>query len=250
MTSYRKRNITRFPNMDVQALWLKRLSVGQLRSQACQHFTTSCTGTSQPVGTMLSALGKTTRVPPARHSFLALYTTIAGLTRQTWKTNAKPPKPLVQAEEDAEPQFQPPKKSLLKRTPPTESTPRQFAAHRAKMKQSFPEGWSPPRKLSREAMDGLRSLHAHDPKTFSTPVLAQKFKISPEAVRRILKSQWEPSAEKRAKFLEREKKQRTEWIAQRRSEEWERVRELQNARRSEGGQWIRGASKGDKLSLT
>lgn len=47
--------------------------------------------------------------------------------------------------------------------------------------------WAPGRKLSRAAMDGLRMLHAHDPEVFSTPVLANKFQISPEAVRRILK---------------------------------------------------------------
>ncbi|KDQ07344.1 hypothetical protein BOTBODRAFT_90414, partial [Botryobasidium botryosum FD-172 SS1] len=66
-------------------------------------------------------------------------------------------------------------------------------AHRIKMKKLYPDGWNPPKKLSREAMDGLRTLHAHDPVTFSTPVLAEKFKVSPEAVARILKSRWRPS---------------------------------------------------------
>ncbi|EIW78391.1 hypothetical protein CONPUDRAFT_43169, partial [Coniophora puteana RWD-64-598 SS2] len=64
--------------------------------------------------------------------------------------------------------------------------------HRAKIKELYPEGWAPARKLSREAMDGLRALHQYDPESFSTPVLASKFHISPEAVRRILKSRWEP----------------------------------------------------------
>ncbi|KZT65299.1 hypothetical protein DAEQUDRAFT_643870, partial [Daedalea quercina L-15889] len=68
-------------------------------------------------------------------------------------------------------------------------------AHRAAMKKAFPQGWSPPRKLSREAMDALRALHATDPEVFTTPLLASKFRISPEAVRRILKSKWEPTQE-------------------------------------------------------
>ncbi|KDQ58615.1 hypothetical protein JAAARDRAFT_104693, partial [Jaapia argillacea MUCL 33604] len=72
----------------------------------------------------------------------------------------------------------------------------QWVAHRTTMKKTFPQGWAPPRKLSREAMDGLRALHYHDPEQFTTPVLAEKFRVSPEAVRRILRSKWEPSKEK------------------------------------------------------
>ncbi|KIP12108.1 hypothetical protein PHLGIDRAFT_82293, partial [Phlebiopsis gigantea 11061_1 CR5-6] len=78
-------------------------------------------------------------------------------------------------------------------------TPIQYKAHRDAMKKNFPEGWAPPRKLSRQAMDGLRSLNAHDPDMFTTPVLAEKFKISPEAVRRILRSKWLPSKDERAR---------------------------------------------------
>ncbi|EDR08216.1 uncharacterized protein LACBIDRAFT_148118, partial [Laccaria bicolor S238N-H82] len=72
----------------------------------------------------------------------------------------------------------------------------EWKAHRETIRKEFPGGWSPPRKLSREAMDGLRQLHHHDPEKFTTPLLAEKFRISPEAVRRILKSKWEPSREK------------------------------------------------------
>ncbi|KAJ6543815.1 hypothetical protein B0H10DRAFT_1668915, partial [Mycena sp. CBHHK59/15] len=67
-----------------------------------------------------------------------------------------------------------------------------WQAHRASMKAAFPDGWNPPRKLSRDAMDGLRRLHAANPDTFSTPALAARFRISPEAVRRILRSAWAP----------------------------------------------------------
>lgn len=74
------------------------------------------------------------------------------------------------------------------------------------MKERFPDGWNPPRKLSREAMDGLRQLHHVDPEKFNTPVLAERFKISPEAVRRILRTRWEPSKEKRMRALKAERR--------------------------------------------
>lgn len=68
------------------------------------------------------------------------------------------------------------------------------------------EGWNPRRKLSPDAMEGIRALHAQYPERFSTPVLAQQFKLSPEAIRRILKSKWRPSEEE----------------AEERNERWER----------------------------
>jgi hypothetical protein len=91
-------------------------------------------------------------------------------------------------------------------TPEYDPTPMRWAKHRASLKEKFPEGWAPPHKLSRAAMDGLRALHAHDPDTFATPVLADKFRISPEAVRRILRSKWEPTKEQRDRLLQRERR--------------------------------------------
>lgn len=61
------------------------------------------------------------------------------------------------------------------------------------LKQKFKEGWNPPKKLSPDALDGIRHLHAMAPDRFTTPVLAEQFKVSPEAIRRILKSKWKPS---------------------------------------------------------
>ncbi|KAF7316384.1 Acylpeptide hydrolase [Mycena indigotica] len=94
--------------------------------------------------------------------------------------------------------------------PPTTPTPAAWQLHRNTLKTAFPDGWNPPRKLSREAMDGLRQLHRINPETFSTPVLAERFRISPEAVRRILKSRWEPSSERRMKLVRREADARLE----------------------------------------
>ncbi|KAL2850568.1 required for respiratory growth protein 9, mitochondrial [Aspergillus pseudoustus] len=62
------------------------------------------------------------------------------------------------------------------------------------LKKKFPTGWTPQKKLSPDAMEGIRHLHATSPDKFTTAVLAEEFKVSPEAVRRILKSKWRPNA--------------------------------------------------------
>lgn len=113
-----------------------------------------------------------------------------------------------------------------KKRPAAAPTPEQWRRHRETIKKAFPDGWNPTRKLSRDAMDGLRSLHAFDEDTFSCAVLADKFKISPEAVRRILRSKWEPSREKRSRLAERERRDREEWIARRRQEEKDRAAQI------------------------
>ena len=87
------------------------------------------------------------------------------------------------------------------------------------MKKRFPEGWAPPRKISRSAMDALRQLHQIDPEGMTTAVLAEKFKISPEAVRRILKSKWTPSQEKKEKLDMREKEMRARIRAEKEKKE-------------------------------
>jgi hypothetical protein len=63
------------------------------------------------------------------------------------------------------------------------------------LKEKFPEGWNPRKKLSPDAMTGIRALHAQFPEEYTTEVLANKFEVSPEAIRRILKSKWTPSPE-------------------------------------------------------
>lgn len=72
--------------------------------------------------------------------------------------------------------------------------------------KKFPNGWNPPKKLSPDALEGIRHLHATAPERFTTAVLAEEFKVSPEAIRRILKSRWRPSeaeAESRRKRWEK-----------------------------------------------
>lgn len=50
--------------------------------------------------------------------------------------------------------------------------------------------WEPTKKLSIPTMQGLRSLHQSDPKTFSHAVLSEKFGVSREAVARIIRSKF------------------------------------------------------------
>lgn len=63
------------------------------------------------------------------------------------------------------------------------------------LKEKFPEGWAPRKKLSPDALAGIKALHAQFPTEFTTAKLAKKFEISPEAIRRILKTKWTPSVE-------------------------------------------------------
>ncbi|KAI1788630.1 hypothetical protein LXA43DRAFT_894187 [Ganoderma leucocontextum] len=196
---------------------------------------------------------------PARYTLINLYTTVAQLTRKQWKTGAHPvpqslaknadedeedwPKPLTEGfeheheHEHAEALSQPGVDEPADTRPRSHRpypmkpefcpTPREHAAHRDAMKKNFPEGWAPPRKLSREAMDSLRHLHQMDPEAFSTPVLADRFHISPEAVRRILKGRWEPTREQKARMAERERVAREKKGEERRAEERRKHESLQ-----------------------
>ncbi|OAP58008.1 hypothetical protein AYL99_07098 [Fonsecaea erecta] len=81
------------------------------------------------------------------------------------------------------------------------------------------EGWNPRKKLSPDAMEGIRTLHEEDPDRWSTPLLAEHFKVSPEAIRRILKSKWRPKDE------EELQKRRERW-AKRHDRIWDHQAEL------------------------
>jgi hypothetical protein len=106
------------------------------------------------------------------------------------------------------------------KAPDKRPTPQAHRQHKLTIKKRFPEGWSPPKKLSRDAMDGLRELHRFDPQTFTTPLLASKFRISPEAVARVLKSKWQPTREQRIRLVQRERRTREERIR------WNRLEEI------------------------
>lgn len=87
------------------------------------------------------------------------------------------------------------------------------------LKEKFgDQGWTPRKRISPDAIAGLRSLHASDPATYSTDKLADYFQISPEAVRRILKSKWQPNedeaVERRARWERRGEKKWSEMVEQ------------------------------------
>jgi len=176
--------------------------------------------------------------------------------KRDWKTSAPKPVSLIssrpvdveqesdsRADETQHPGF-------LRKKIHRQPTPSNYRAHRETLKKVFPEGWSPPHKLSRQAMDGLRVLHMHDPETFTTPVLANKFRISPEAVRRILKSRWEPTTEQRARLVRREMKDKEEWIRQRRIAERKELQGLEEARIREEHKQGRAVGKNTRDSLS
>jgi hypothetical protein len=72
----------------------------------------------------------------------------------------------------------------------------QWQIQKKALKEKFgDDGWNPRKRLSPDALEGIRVLHAQYPQEYPTAVLADHFKVSPEAIRRILKSKWKPSEE-------------------------------------------------------
>ncbi|KKZ68408.1 hypothetical protein EMCG_00177 [[Emmonsia] crescens] len=95
--------------------------------------------------------------------------------------------------------------------PEKPDTPRElepWQLQKRALKKKFPEGWNPRKRLHPDTLDTIRHLHQQDPAKYSTPVLAQEYKVSPEAIRRILKSKWQPSPDIAAERRERWEKRR------------------------------------------
>ncbi|KAF2262348.1 hypothetical protein CC78DRAFT_319502 [Lojkania enalia] len=82
--------------------------------------------------------------------------------------------------------------------------PEQWQIQKAAVKEKLGnESWNPRKKLSPDAMEGIRHLHQTAPHKFTTALLAQHFRVSPEAIRRILKSKWRPSDEEQEERMRR-----------------------------------------------
>jgi hypothetical protein len=101
---------------------------------------------------------------------------------------------------------------------PDRSQWQDWRVQKEKLKQKFPEGWNPRKKLSPDALAGIRALNAQFPDIYTTTALADKFEVSPEAIRRILKSKWQPSVKEEERRQER-------WFG-RGMQIWERKAEL------------------------
>lgn len=70
-----------------------------------------------------------------------------------------------------------------------------WAVQKQALKEKFPEGWQPRKRLSPDAMAGIKELHKQFPELYTTQALSEKFEVPAEAIRRILRSKWEPSVE-------------------------------------------------------
>lgn len=77
-------------------------------------------------------------------------------------------------------------------TPPKPKRPQWQLQKEALKRKLGDEGWNPRKKLSPDTLDGIRDLHERFPDKYTTPVLAREFQVSAEAIRRILKSRWQP----------------------------------------------------------
>jgi hypothetical protein len=71
------------------------------------------------------------------------------------------------------------------------------------LKEKFPDGWRPRKRLSPDALAGIRALNAQYPDIYTTSALSAKFEVDPEAIRRILKGKWQPSTEEEEQRLKR-----------------------------------------------
>ncbi|KAG8406559.1 Required for respiratory growth protein 9 mitochondrial [Metarhizium acridum] len=152
----------------------------------------------------------------------------------------------------------------------------EWQSQKAALKEKFPQGWKPRKRLSPDALAGIRALNAQFPDTYTTRALADKFEVSAESIRRILKSKWTPSAEEEQERQERwfrrgmqvwerkaavgvkpPRKWRREGIvrdsswherrkeAARREREWEEEeREAERARRNYGARSVGGEDEG------
>jgi hypothetical protein len=100
----------------------------------------------------------------------------------------------------------------------TSSRREPWQLQKAALKDKFQDGWNPRKKLSPDALAGIRAIHAQFPEEYTTSVLADKFQVSPEAIRRILKSRWAPKEDE-----ELERQQR--WFS-RGQQVWTRYAEL------------------------
>ncbi|CCE85587.1 Piso0_005199 [Millerozyma farinosa CBS 7064] len=77
--------------------------------------------------------------------------------------------------------------------------------------------WRPSKKLSRQQMSDIRNLKEQMPE-MKTVQIANHFKISPEAVRRILRSKWVPSDDEENDLIRRAERQKREAILRKKEE--------------------------------
>jgi len=88
-----------------------------------------------------------------------------------------------------------------------------WRVQKAALQKKFAMGWAPLKKLSPKAIDWVKEFHKSVPE-LTTEKLSEIFKVSPEAIRRILRSKWTPHPE--------ETQERGRRWGKRREKVWER----------------------------
>ena len=147
----------------------------------------------------------TFRRTKVQNTSLAIHFSAPRASLRTSSPRDTRPNPKKSTDQVAQKGWTPPKREL-------------WQIQKAALKEKFPEGWMPAKRLSPDALAGIRALHAQMPARYTTEVLADNFKVSPEAIRRILKSKWRPDSEEES---DRERR----WV-KRGEEVWSRKAEL------------------------
>ncbi|KAG9291714.1 hypothetical protein G9A89_011999 [Geosiphon pyriformis] len=93
------------------------------------------------------------------------------------------------------------------------------------------QGWNPKKKVPREDMEKIRWLHREIPKDFTVPKLAETYQISEQAIKRILRSNFQPDA----KYIERQKMKKAKKVTQALSRYKENRRKYLNTARLTNG---------------
>ncbi|GAB7337090.1 hypothetical protein MBLNU457_g2491t1 [Dothideomycetes sp. NU457] len=90
-------------------------------------------------------------------------------------------------------------KTAMKASPTAAVKPHKkepWQSYKAALKEKFGDvAWTPRKRISPDALAGIRALRASQPEVYTTERLAEHFKMSPEAIRRILRSKWQPTEE-------------------------------------------------------
>ena len=91
----------------------------------------------------------------------------------------------------------------VNKEPKIEKRP-EWQKHKLALREKFGNStWNPQKRLSPDALEGIRELHEQNPDKYTTAVLAEHFKVSHEAIRRILKGRWRPNDGERLERRER-----------------------------------------------
>lgn len=77
--------------------------------------------------------------------------------------------------------------------------------HMFALREKFPDGFKPIKRLSREKIEEVRDLKRAFPE-LTNDDLGMRFKVSPESIRHVLKSKWKPDAKEHKKLQARWKR--------------------------------------------